>query len=90
MLHIQERENRRRQKSLRAAQKKRDEEEAVTRKEVALDNRRKQKAAILEKEPELGPNVTQVSFSLVKSMSLGSINLHIDVKHINIIILFNS
>jgi sRNA-binding protein len=63
MLAIQERENRRRQKALRAAQKKREEEEAAAaaaQKEVALGDRRRQKAAVLEREPEPGPGVTSV------------------------------
>jgi len=64
LLQDQERENRRRQKALWAAQKKREEEEKAIKKEIALDNRRREKGAILENEPELGPSVTKVRVRL--------------------------
>ncbi|KAG0617912.1 hypothetical protein M758_4G024200 [Ceratodon purpureus] len=67
LLQDQERENRRQQKALRAAQKKREEEEAAAaaaKKEVALGDRRREKAAVLEAEPEPGPGVTIVRVRL--------------------------
>ena len=79
MRGTQERDIRRRQKTLRAAQKKREEEEAAAaaaKKEVALGDRRRQKAAVLESEPEPGPGVTSVRFFGLFANNLSTWHIH--------------